>query len=184
MSVCNTLLQWNKLQRNSIPIRLNQTSQSLRRRASRLHPRFTPSPQHHRHPHPHQPQYREPGHDQNHERQPTTISSTPDRRDQARHSQTARGGNATNPKCGKPTQLEISLTWVAGHRGSIGNEEADKLAKAAAEFGSSERDLLTHSLQGDLPTSLSVIKQQIDDTSKGNDILVETFQTIPHDQVH
>jgi len=64
--------------------------------------------------------------------------------------------------------MEVTLTWVAGHMDSIGNEAADKLAKQAAEFGSSDRDLLPLFLRRNLPVSLSAVKQQIkDDTKKG-----------------
>ena len=84
-----------------------------------------------------------------------------------------------NPSAVNLPKLEISRTCVAGHMDSIGNEEADKLAKAAASFGS---ELLPRVLQQDLPTSLSVIKQQINDTLKN--VMVETLQTLRKDQVH
>jgi ribonuclease HI len=34
-------------------------------------------------------------------------------------------------------EVNISFTWVAGHMNATGNEDADKLAKDTAEFGSS-----------------------------------------------
>ena len=63
-------------------------------------------------------------------------------------------------------KLKITLMWVAGHMGSKGNEAADELAKKAAEFGSSNDDLLPQFLCRTLPTSLSAIKQQIGDSAK------------------
>jgi ribonuclease HI len=38
--------------------------------------------------------------------------------------------------------MEITLAWVAGHQGSKGNEAADKLAKEAVKFSSSDKNLL------------------------------------------
>ena len=63
--------------------------------------------------------------------------------------------------------MEIALTWVARHMGSEGNEAADKQAKLAAEFGSSNNDLLPPFLCRKLLDSLSAVKQQINsDTRK------------------
>jgi len=50
--------------------------------------------------------------------------------------------------------------------GSIGNDAADKLAKSAAERGSSHPNLLPPILHNDLPTSLSATKQLIDKLTK------------------
>jgi len=62
--------------------------------------------------------------------------------------------------------MEVKLTWVAGHMDSTGNEAADELAKQAAEYGSSDRDLLPPSLRRNLPVSLSAVKQQTKDATK------------------
>jgi hypothetical protein len=61
----------------------------------------------------------------------------------------------------------ITLTWVAGHKGSIENKAADKLAKAAVEFGSSDRNLPKF-LRNTLPSSISAIKQHIKLTTRKN----------------
>jgi hypothetical protein len=65
-------------------------------------------------------------------------------------------------------EMEIKLTWIAGHEGSKGNEEADILVKNAAEFSSSNSDLLPPLLHRKLPTSLSAIKQQITEQTTCN----------------
>jgi len=63
-----------------------------------------------------------------------------------------------------------SMTWVAGHMNSEGNEAVDKLAKEAAEFGSSEQQQLPTFLRRQLPNGLSGYLQQIAQLSKeGNE---------------
>src|SRR5260221_5887276 len=52
--------------------------------------------------------------------------------------------------------------------GSAGNESADKLAKAATVFCSSDKHLLPKLLKNDLPSSLSAIKQNIDQTTSND----------------
>jgi len=64
------------------------------------------------------------------------------------------------------TNLEIEFNWVVGHMGSIGNDAADKLAKRAAEHGSSCTQLLPPLLHIKLPISLSATKQLIDKLTK------------------
>ena len=63
-------------------------------------------------------------------------------------------------------EMEITLSWIAGHMDSKGNKAADEQAKIAAEFGSSNNDLLPPFLHRNLPDSLSAIKQQIDNEMK------------------
>ena len=63
-------------------------------------------------------------------------------------------------------EMEINLTWIAGHQGSIGNNAADELVKLAAEFGSSNTDLLPPFLCRNLPDNLSAVKQQISNNTK------------------
>ena len=58
-------------------------------------------------------------------------------------------------------QTSLRLTWVAGHEGPTGNEAADVLAKAATEFGSSDRDLLPDFLGNALPNSVAASKQNV-----------------------
>src|SRR5260370_29826160 len=52
--------------------------------------------------------------------------------------------------------------------GSIGNEAADKLAKAATEFRSSNNNLLPKLLKNCLPCSLSTTKQNIEQNTSND----------------
>ena len=63
-------------------------------------------------------------------------------------------------------EMEILFTWIAGCKGSIGNEVADEQAKQAAEFGLSNDNLLPPFLCRKLPDSLLAIKQQIANDTK------------------
>ena len=64
------------------------------------------------------------------------------------------------------SEMEVTLTWIAGHMGSVGNEVADELAKEAVEHRLSNADELPHFLHKQLPIGLSSIKQQIDSKRK------------------
>ena len=79
------------------------------------------------------------------------------------HSEESERQNRTENTAPQPS---ISMTWVAGHMGSEGNEAADALAKEAAEFGSSECHLLPKFLQRRLPTSLSATIQHSKKSTK------------------
>jgi hypothetical protein len=64
---------------------------------------------------------------------------------------------------------EITLNWVMGHMGSVGNEEPDRLAKEAAEIGSSDINQLPLRLCNLQPISLSATAayQHADQQSQG-----------------
>ena len=51
----------------------------------------------------------------------------------------------------------ITFTWVAGHKGSAGNEKADRVAKEAAEYESDHRDRLPTYLHQVLPAGVSAV---------------------------
>jgi ribonuclease HI len=55
--------------------------------------------------------------------------------------------------------FNLKIKWISGHSRVIGNEEADKLAKEAAEGKASRRQDLPPILRNDLPTSASAAKQ-------------------------
>ena len=65
-------------------------------------------------------------------------------------------GHFTCDNPGTP-ESNITFTWVAGHKGSRGNEEADRIAKDAAEFKSDHRDWLPTYLHKTLPASISAV---------------------------
>ena len=60
----------------------------------------------------------------------------------------------------------LTFRWISGHSKVKGNEEADKLAKDAAEGHSSTRNDLPHILRNALPTSISALKQAFNTSLK------------------
>jgi len=56
--------------------------------------------------------------------------------------------------------FNLKIKWISGHSKVVGNEEADKLAKEAAEGKASRRLDLPPLLQKELPISASAIKQE------------------------
>jgi hypothetical protein len=56
--------------------------------------------------------------------------------------------------------FNLRIKWISGHSKVVGNEEADKLAKEAAEGKASRRVDLPPLLQKELPISASAIKQE------------------------
>jgi ribonuclease HI len=57
------------------------------------------------------------------------------------------------------TGCRLTIRWISSHSKVKGNEEADRLAKDAANGRSSTRDNLPHILRNPLPTSASALKQ-------------------------
>jgi hypothetical protein len=53
----------------------------------------------------------------------------------------------------KHTGLRLTIRWVPGHEGVVGNKEADRLAKMAVEKGSSRRNELPAPLRKGIPRS-------------------------------
>ena len=58
------------------------------------------------------------------------------------------------------TGSRLVIRWISGHSKVKGNEEADRIAKNAAEGRSSARASLPHILRGPLPMSASARKQE------------------------
>jgi len=71
--------------------------------------------------------------------------------------------------------MEISLSWVADHTGSIGNGAVDGLAKEATEFGPSSNYLQPRFLRSKLLSHQATNRQHL---KKGHKGLVETLQMI------
>ena len=57
------------------------------------------------------------------------------------------------------TGCRLTIRWISSHSKVKGNEEADRLAKDAANGRSSTRDDLPHILRNPLPASISALKQ-------------------------
>lgn len=72
---------------------------------------------------------------------------------------------------------ELSLRWISGHTEVMGNEEADKLAKDAAQGESSPHDQLPPLLRRPLPYSATARKQVY--TTKINNMWVDLWSTSP-----
>jgi len=77
--------------------------------------------------------------------------------DEQRQDQPYRPRNDTETE----PHIPMLFTWVSGHMDSVGNERADVLAKEAAEFGSSDQNILPIFLHRQLPISISATKQAI-----------------------
>jgi ribonuclease HI len=58
------------------------------------------------------------------------------------------------------TGCRLTIKWISGHSKVRGNEEADRVAKNAAQGLSSARAALPHILRSTLPTSTSARKQE------------------------
>jgi hypothetical protein len=59
---------------------------------------------------------------------------------------------------------KITFRWISSHSEVKGNEEADTLAKAAAQGRSSRKEELPHLLRAPLPVSISAAKQKFQAT--------------------
>jgi ribonuclease HI len=53
----------------------------------------------------------------------------------------------------------LTLQWIAGHKGNLGNERSDEEAKKAARGDETNRRAFPRSLRGALPASISAVKQ-------------------------
>ena len=62
--------------------------------------------------------------------------------------------------------LRITIKWIPGHKGAVGNEKADELAKKAITEGSSTQDRLPKYLQNHLPQSKSAHLQAFSEKLK------------------
>jgi hypothetical protein len=145
------------------PTRHRQAAHSIRRRARGNPTRPTPCQTTHTRATRHQHQHRQPGDHQSSQQQPTPTSTIHHRGNKYSikqvHNEEQQKRNQHNHLA--DNSFSIMITWVAGHMDSTGKEAADELAKAAVEFGSSDKHFLPKFLRNTLPSSLSATKKHI-----------------------